>query len=63
VLTLVDSDDPPLRVFFGKVPLAVATADYESRLGTWSKWQRFPSLPTSTTTETRGRPLGTRSRL
>jgi NAD(P)-dependent dehydrogenase (short-subunit alcohol dehydrogenase family) len=35
VLTLVDSDDPPLRIFFGDGPLAVATADYESRLATW----------------------------
>ncbi len=39
VLTLVDSDDPPLRVFFGEVPLAIATADYESRLATWNEWQ------------------------
>jgi NAD(P)-dependent dehydrogenase (short-subunit alcohol dehydrogenase family) len=39
VLTLVDSDDPPLRVFFGKTPLAIATADYESRLATWNEWQ------------------------
>lgn len=31
VLTLVDSDHPPLRVFFGEAPLAIATADYESR--------------------------------
>lgn len=39
VLTLVDSDDPPLRVFFGAAPLAIATADYESRLATWNEWQ------------------------
>lgn len=39
VLTLVDSDDPPLRVFLGVAPLATATADYESRLKTWNKWQ------------------------
>jgi NAD(P)-dependent dehydrogenase (short-subunit alcohol dehydrogenase family) len=39
VLTLVDSDDPPLRVFFGRAPLAIATADYESRLATWNEWQ------------------------
>lgn len=39
VLTLVDSDDPPLRVFFGEAPLAIATADYESRLATWNEWQ------------------------
>ncbi len=39
VLTLVDSDDPPLRVFFGEAPLGIATADYESRLATWNQWQ------------------------
>lgn len=39
VLTLVDSDNPPLRVFFGKAPLTIATTDYESRLATWNEWQ------------------------
>lgn len=39
VLQLVDSDNPPLRVFFGDAPLAIATADYESRLATWREWQ------------------------
>ncbi len=39
VLTLVDADEPPLRVFFGSAPLAIATADYESRLATWNEWQ------------------------
>jgi len=39
VLTLVDSDDPPLRVFFGAAPLDIVTADYESRLETWNQWQ------------------------
>jgi hypothetical protein len=39
VLTLVDSDDPPLRIFFGTAPLAIATRDYESRLATWRKWE------------------------
>jgi NAD(P)-dependent dehydrogenase (short-subunit alcohol dehydrogenase family) len=39
VLKIVDSENPPLRVFFGKAPLAIATADYESRLATWKEWQ------------------------
>jgi NAD(P)-dependent dehydrogenase (short-subunit alcohol dehydrogenase family) len=39
VLTLVDADEPPLRVFFGEQPLGIATADYESRLATWNRWQ------------------------
>jgi NAD(P)-dependent dehydrogenase (short-subunit alcohol dehydrogenase family) len=41
VLTLVDSDDPPLRIFFGVAPLGIATADYESRLKTWNEWQHL----------------------
>jgi NAD(P)-dependent dehydrogenase (short-subunit alcohol dehydrogenase family) len=39
VLKIVDSEAPPLRVFFGKAPLGIATADYESRLATWNEWQ------------------------
>ncbi|MHA7224164.1 SDR family oxidoreductase [Arthrobacter sp. RHLT1-20] len=39
VLALVDSQTPPLRVFFGEAPLAIATADDESRLATWNEWQ------------------------
>ena len=61
VLTLVDSDNPPLRVFFGEAPLAIATADYESRLATWNQWQPLSvaahggqgaALPASTTPTT-----------
>jgi NAD(P)-dependent dehydrogenase (short-subunit alcohol dehydrogenase family) len=39
VLAVVDAEEPPLRVFFGDGPLAVATADYESRLQTWRQWE------------------------
>lgn len=39
VLTLVDTEEPPLRVFFGELPLSIVTADYESRLETWHAWQ------------------------
>jgi NAD(P)-dependent dehydrogenase (short-subunit alcohol dehydrogenase family) len=39
ILQIVDADEPPLRVFFGDGPLALATADYESRLETWRKWE------------------------
>ncbi|MGY1845139.1 SDR family oxidoreductase [Modestobacter sp. SYSU DS0875] len=38
VLALVDAEDPPLRIFFGEAPLAIATADYESRLAEWREW-------------------------
>jgi NAD(P)-dependent dehydrogenase (short-subunit alcohol dehydrogenase family) len=39
ILKLVDAETPPLRIFFGDGPLAVATADYESRLATWREWE------------------------
>jgi NAD(P)-dependent dehydrogenase (short-subunit alcohol dehydrogenase family) len=39
ILKLVDAPFPPLRVFFGDGPLAIATADYESRLATWREWE------------------------
>jgi NAD(P)-dependent dehydrogenase (short-subunit alcohol dehydrogenase family) len=39
ILQVVDAEEPPLRVFFGEAPLAIATADYESRLKTWNEWQ------------------------
>jgi NAD(P)-dependent dehydrogenase (short-subunit alcohol dehydrogenase family) len=39
ILEVVDAEDPPLRIFFGDGPLAIATADYESRLATWRKWE------------------------
>ena len=39
ILKVVDADPPPLRVFFGKAPLGIAKADYESRLATWEEWQ------------------------
>lgn len=39
ILQIVDAAEPPLRVFFGDGPLALATADYESRLATWRQWE------------------------
>ena len=39
VLAVVDAEEPPLRVFFGDGPLAIATADYEKRLATWRQWE------------------------
>jgi len=39
VLQLVDAEDPPLRVFFGDGPLAMATNEYEQRLATWRAWE------------------------
>jgi len=39
ILKVVDAQDPPLRVFFGRAPIEIATKDYESRLATWNEWQ------------------------
>jgi NAD(P)-dependent dehydrogenase (short-subunit alcohol dehydrogenase family) len=39
VLKIVDAPKPPLRVFFGELPLSLAKADCESRLATWEEWQ------------------------
>jgi NAD(P)-dependent dehydrogenase (short-subunit alcohol dehydrogenase family) len=39
IMKVVDADEPPLRVFFGKAPLGIAEKDYESRLATWREWQ------------------------
>ncbi|SCX26136.1 SDR family oxidoreductase [Mycolicibacterium fluoranthenivorans] len=39
VLKIVDAAKPPLRVFFGELPLQLAKADYQSRLATWEEWQ------------------------
>lgn len=39
ILKVVDASPPPLRVFFGEVPLSLAKADYDSRLATWEQWQ------------------------
>lgn len=39
VLQVVDAEQPPLRVFLGTAPLAIAEADYESRLASWREWQ------------------------
>ena len=39
ILEIVDAEEPPLRVFFGELPLQIAKADYEQRLATWEAWQ------------------------
>ena len=39
ILKIVDAEKPPLRIFFGQLPLQLAKADYESRINTWEEWQ------------------------
>ncbi|MGW3633979.1 SDR family NAD(P)-dependent oxidoreductase [Streptomyces sp. NPDC005122] len=38
VLAVVDADEPPLRIFFGKGPLDVIRAEYTSRIDEWERW-------------------------
>ena len=38
ILKVVDAVEPPLRIFFGEAPLAIAKADYAARIATWEQW-------------------------
>ena len=38
ILSIVDAENPPLRLFLGATPLATAKADYAQRLATWEQW-------------------------
>jgi hypothetical protein len=44
LMGVVDTDPPPLRVFFGNAPLAIAERDYAGRLATWREWQPVAEL-------------------
>jgi NAD(P)-dependent dehydrogenase (short-subunit alcohol dehydrogenase family) len=44
ILKVVDAEKPPLRVFFGELPIQIAKADYENRLKTWEEWQPVAEL-------------------
>jgi NAD(P)-dependent dehydrogenase (short-subunit alcohol dehydrogenase family) len=44
VMRIVDTDEPPLRCFFGTAPLGIAEQDYEGRLATWREWQPVAEL-------------------
>ncbi|GAB3898061.1 SDR family oxidoreductase [Larkinella knui] len=39
ILKLVDSTNPPLRLFLGKMPLPLAKQVYADRLATWEEWR------------------------
>jgi NAD(P)-dependent dehydrogenase (short-subunit alcohol dehydrogenase family) len=41
ILELVDNEQPPLRVFFGELPLQLARERYAERLENWEKLQDF----------------------
>lgn len=38
ILTIVDAEVPPTRVFFGEAPTEMAPRIYEQRLAEWAKW-------------------------
>ena len=38
ILKLVDSKDPPLRIFFGASGLPMTKTEYAKRIETWEKW-------------------------
>jgi NAD(P)-dependent dehydrogenase (short-subunit alcohol dehydrogenase family) len=38
ILELVDTDDPPLRLFLGDWLLDMIRAEYQSRIDTWERW-------------------------
>ena len=38
ILTVVDAEQPPLRIFFGDGPLERITKEYEARLDEWRNW-------------------------
>jgi NAD(P)-dependent dehydrogenase (short-subunit alcohol dehydrogenase family) len=44
IMLVVDATPPPLRVFFGTAPLAIAENDYARRLETWREWQHVSEL-------------------
>jgi NAD(P)-dependent dehydrogenase (short-subunit alcohol dehydrogenase family) len=48
ILTLVDSHNPPLRLFLGESPLRIVVEDYGSRLAAWAPWQQVAAAAQGT---------------
>jgi hypothetical protein len=48
VLMVVDTPNPPLRLFLGEAPLGIAAADHESQLATWRQWRLVALLSRAT---------------
>jgi NAD(P)-dependent dehydrogenase (short-subunit alcohol dehydrogenase family) len=38
ILKVVDAENPPLRIFFGKGPLEMIKGEYANRIAEWEKW-------------------------
>lgn len=43
IVRLVDTENPPLRLFLGKVALPWVTQVYHERLATWQEWEEVAS--------------------
>jgi NAD(P)-dependent dehydrogenase (short-subunit alcohol dehydrogenase family) len=41
ILEIVDADPPPLRAFFGELPIKLAKERYEQRLANWERWNEL----------------------
>lgn len=39
ILKIADAENPPLRLFLGKLPLTMIEPAYKERLETWKQWQ------------------------
>lgn len=53
ILQLVDADQPPLRLFLGPYPYAVAERLYQDRLSTWNEWRWLAEQATPSKEEIR----------
>jgi len=38
ILAVVDAEEPPLRIFFGKGPLDLIRREYAQRIAAWEQW-------------------------
>jgi NAD(P)-dependent dehydrogenase (short-subunit alcohol dehydrogenase family) len=44
ILTVVDAEQPPLRIFFGQGPLERITKEYQARLDEWRQWDDVSNI-------------------
>ena len=44
ILKLVDAEEPPLRIFFGRGPLDLIRAEYAQRIATWEQWDELSQM-------------------
>ena len=44
ILKVVDADQPPLRIFFGRGPLEMIRGEYAKRIATWEQWDEVSRM-------------------